>query len=106
MLPQVHKQVEEVVAMKTYAKSIKWKQPCIGGGAGDDSSPCKKCKEEPCQGKTCRTLQQWQDRVHEYAIEWEVCHEGLEIARIVSKAIIWLAMIGSMVFVVLKLCKQ
>ena len=90
--------------MKTYVKSISVKTSDLKRKGSEPTLPCIKCKEE-CKGAICDTLQESLKKFDEYAVEWDVFHDGLEMARVVCKTAIWLALIGSLFYIAIRVCK-
>ena len=90
--------------MKTYVKSISVKASDLKRKGSESALPCIKCKEE-CKGATCDALQESLKQFDEYAVEWDVFHDGLEITRVVCKTAIWLALIGSLFYIAIRVCK-
>lgn len=90
--------------MKTYVKSISVKASDLKRKGSEPTLPCIKCKEE-CNVTTCDVLQTWVNRFDEYAVERDICHDGLEITRIICKSAIWLAFICSFTYISIKVFK-
>lgn len=90
--------------MKTYVKSINVKSCDFKRKESESLLPCLKCKEE-CKGADCDMLQKWVKKCDEYAVEWDVSRNGLEMTRIICKTIIWVAMICSFVYIAIRVFK-
>lgn len=81
--------------MKTYVKSIRWKQTNVWPNAHDehdkeDHSPCIDCVDH-CNGVECVKLKKWLHGKDEVVIEQDVFHDSLIITRVIFRAVVWLA---------------
>lgn len=90
--------------MKTYVKSISVKASDLMRKDSESTLPCKKCKEE-CKVATCDVLQAWVNRCDKYAVEWDICHDGLEVSRMICKTVIWLAFVCAFTYIAIKVFK-
>lgn len=89
--------------MKTYVKSISVKVSDLNR-QGSDPNPLRNSKKE-CSKPICDAVQASLKKFNEYAVEWDICHDGLEISRMICKTVIWLALIGAFTYIAIRVCK-
>ena len=87
--------------MKTYVKSIRWKRAYDGKNKDADRSPHVDCTKK-CEGVDCASLKNWLSGMDEAAVEWEVDHYGLTVARMICRTVVWIVFFSLLGFVAWK----
>ena len=90
--------------MKTYLKTIRWKQTHDRNDKNADRTPCINCKKalKECEGVDCASLKNWLRGMDEATVEWEADYSCLKIARMICRTIVWIALVLLLGFVACK----
>jgi len=87
--------------MRTYVKAIRYKWASDKTTNGKEILPCVAC-DKKCQQSNCEKLKNWLRGMDESSIEWESRHDGLVIARMVCRTVVWLAFVALLWYVASK----
>ena len=90
--------------MKTCVKSIRYKRTPDKMNNGKEPLPCVGCTKK-CQAVDCADFKNWSRGMDEVSVEWEVCHDGMIMARTICRTIVWLCFIALLCYVAFKFAK-
>ena len=91
--------------MKTYLKTIRWKQTHDRNDKNADCTPCINCTKplKECEGVDCASLKNWLRGMDEATVEWEADYSCLKIARMICRTVVWITFFFSLLFSLLVL---